>query len=526
MSVSNIIDASGVIAKRYLPNPYPYPATQGLGAVLQVNNSALTPFGSIPQDATDFDTIGCIKIETGTVGQGNNLSLVIGEVGDTLQIKGATAKGSILVGNGANTETLTVGANTFILSANSATGTGLEWVVGASGTTGPTGPTGPSGGPAGPTGATGPQGPQGVQGATGETGPTGFGTQGDTGATGATGETGATGPTGPLGGPTGDTGATGGTGDTGPTGPQGDTGPTGATGATGPSGGPPGPTGDTGPTGPQGVGGDTGPTGPSGNLQSVLTAGNIADVPININDPLTLTLTTTINGGSIQLNDGVSGEVMLLNAGSASITNTSVGGLTNPNLILQNANSGGSAPTSYPTLKLDKSAVVATAGNAISAISSWAIDTTVTSREWSRIQTKTENVTGGNQDATLSLFTSVNGTVSEVMNFNGAQNENNSFRPLDMNNNEIRSNTGDLTLTASASSGTGNAILQSKSTGSVVLDSPVLTLKNTNTTNSTPIGNTVSIETTSPAGNISTFLKLKLGLADIWVPYLTTDPSL
>jgi hypothetical protein len=26
--------------------------------------------------------------------------------------------------------------------------------------------------------------------------------------------------------------------------------------------------------------------------------------------------------------------------------------------------------------------------------------------------------------------------------------------------------------------------------------------------------------------NITTFLKLKLGLVDIWVPYLTFDPSL
>jgi hypothetical protein len=52
--------------------------------------------------------------------------------------------------------------------------------------------------------------------------------------------------------------------------------------------------------------------------------------------------------------------------------------------------------------------------------------------------------------------------VSETFNFNGSQNENNSFRPLDMNNNEIRSNNGNLTLTTTASSGTGLITMAAK----------------------------------------------------------------
>jgi hypothetical protein len=580
MSASNLLKSDGKIDNQYLPNPYPFPATPaGLGEVLQVNNSALTPIGAIPQDATDFNTIGCIKIETGTVGQGNNLALVIGEAGDNLQIKGATLLGSILAGNGADTETLALGTDGYVLTADSTAGVGVKWAsagAGPTGATGATGATGPSGGPTGPTGTTGPTGPQGDTGPTGPQGDTGQkGETGETGPQGDTGATGDTGPTGPGGGPTGPEGPTGPTGPTGPQGPQGETGLTGPTGATGPSGGPPGPTGDTGQQGPQGDTGPTGPTGPSGgptgetgptgptgdigptgpsggptgptgetgsqgpqgetgptgpagagqNLQSVLAVGNTANTPIIIEDTITPLLTTTINGVSVELIDGVTGQAMILNAGSASITNTIVGGLANPNLVLQNANSSGGAPTTYPALKFDKSASVATAGNAISAISSWAIDATSTSREWSRIQTKPESVTGGNQDATMSIFTSVNGTVSEVFNFNGAQNENNSFRPFDMNNNEIRTASGDLTLTASASSGTGNAILQSKSTGTVVLDSPVLTLKNTNTTTTTPNHN-ANIQTTSNGVATNTFLKLKLGLADIWIPYFTVDPSL
>lgn len=129
MSASNLLRVNGKIDDSYLPNPYPFPASAGLGEVLQVNNSALTPFGAIPQDATDFNTIGCVKIETGTVGQGNNLALAIGEAGDNLQIKGGTALGSLLVGNGLNTEELVCPTTT----TTSTTNTIYNWLSLANG---------------------------------------------------------------------------------------------------------------------------------------------------------------------------------------------------------------------------------------------------------------------------------------------------------------------------------------------------------------------------------------------------------
>jgi hypothetical protein len=130
MSASNLLRVNGKIDNEYLPNPYPFPATAvGLGQVLQVNNSALTPIGAIPQNATDFDTIGCIKIETGVVGQGNNLALQVGEAGDNLQIKGGTNLGSILVGNGLNTEELVCPTTT----TTSTTNTIYNWLSLANG---------------------------------------------------------------------------------------------------------------------------------------------------------------------------------------------------------------------------------------------------------------------------------------------------------------------------------------------------------------------------------------------------------
>ena len=82
----------------------------------------------------------------------------------------------------------------------------------------------------------------------------------------------------------------------------------------------------------------------------------------------------------------------------------------------------------------------------------YGLDASAQKTEFSRIQTKAENVTSGNEDGTLSIFNSVNGTLAETFNFNGGQNENNSFRPLDLNGNALRSSTGDLTLNPSAGS--------------------------------------------------------------------------
>jgi hypothetical protein len=61
--------------------------------------------------------------------------------------------------------------------------------------------------------------------------------------------------------------------------------------------------------------------------------------------------------------------------------------------------------------------------------------------------------------------------MAEVFNFNGSQNENNCFKPLDMNSNDIRSNTGNLTLSTTASVGTGNIILAPNAAASVLIQS-------------------------------------------------------
>jgi hypothetical protein len=74
-------------------------------------------------------------------------------------------------------------------------------------------------------------------------------------------------------------------------------------------------------------------------------------------------------------------------------------------------------------------------------------------------------------------------------------------------------------------SSTGELILKTTATHALTLDSDILNLANMNTTTTTPNHN-ADIKTTSNGVSTTTFLKLQLNGADIWIPYFTTDPSL
>lgn len=183
---------------------------------------------------------------------------------------------------------------------------------------------------------------------------------------------------------------------------------------------------------------------------------------------------TPPGGFSAQIQGTPSGQI--IQAGSfATNTSNRTGAVSQPSFTFDNNN-----PTAggFPAIKIDRSLGNFAVGDTIGTLSMWGKDGAGTSREWSRIQTKAENVSAANQDGTLSIFNSVNGVVSETFNFNGGQNENNSFRPLDMNNNAVRTTTGDLTLNATASTGTGHIILQPKLAGEVQIAGAIAQLTN------------------------------------------------
>lgn len=113
MSASNLLRDTGKIDNQYLPNPYPFPATAGLGAVLTVNNSALTVTGPpTTQSIVDVATLSCADIQApfGSILSLNSDLIQNGVTADlgilpagNLTLKGAQTKGSFLVGDGTST---------------------------------------------------------------------------------------------------------------------------------------------------------------------------------------------------------------------------------------------------------------------------------------------------------------------------------------------------------------------------------------------------------------------------------------
>jgi hypothetical protein len=190
-------------------------------------------------------------------------------------------------------------------------------------------------------------------------------------------------------------------------------------------------------------------------LRCEATAGGNLNIEHNGSVGRNLAISTTG-----QLNISAPSQPISVSTGSfQTFSSARTGQISQPSFVFDSPNA---TAGSYPAIKIDRSVGNYSAGETLGAISMWGKDGAGSSREWSRIQTKTENVGGSNQDGTLSIFNSVNGVVSETFNFNGGQNENNTFRPLDLNNNDIRTTSGNIVLSGTLSSGVGSIELKPK----------------------------------------------------------------
>jgi hypothetical protein len=171
---------------------------------------------------------------------------------------------------------------------------------------------------------------------------------------------------------------------------------------------------------------------------------------------------------------------------------TGLGGVSNPTLTLQNSNA---TQDTNPNIELNKTGRNLVGGEIIGSVSMFGLDATAQKTEFSRIQTKAEAVTTGNEDGTLSIFNSVNGVLFETFNFNGGQNENNSFRPLDLNGNNLRTSSGGLTIDTTSSSGSGDISITGKASSIMTLSATQINLNSTG-------GNNVNLTSTGDV-NIS-----------------------
>jgi hypothetical protein len=135
------------------------------------------------------------------------------------------------------------------------------------------------------------------------------------------------------------------------------------------------------------------------------------------------------------------------------ISSDQTGTGTTPLLTLTNT-AGGAGAVGMEIYK-NKSTVGAS-GDIIFSQQFNAKDYTGTKTTFGKIESViTGSSVGTGNDGALDFYTAVNGVNSLVMRMNGADNENNSFRPLDMNGNAVRTSTGSLAIDTASSTGVG-----------------------------------------------------------------------
>ena len=117
-----------------------------------------------------------------------------------------------------------------------------------------------------------------------------------------------------------------------------------------------------------------------------------------------------------------------------------------------------------------------TVGASIGEMSYQAKTALNTTQEYARINANIRNSSVGNYDGSLSLNTTVNGTLTEFVRINGADNESNFYRPLDMNGNSVNTSSGKLAISSTTSSGTGTVDITSKSAVNITANSGAINL--------------------------------------------------
>jgi hypothetical protein len=150
--------------------------------------------------------------------------------------------------------------------------------------------------------------------------------------------------------------------------------------------------------------------------------------------------------------------------GTVVVTNNQLGYLGGPILQLVNTNSVAGPTGGIPSVEYYKSGRNVNQNDYIASQHFYAKNYLSNKTEFGRLTYQATNSSaGGGDDGAFGVWCAVNGVTQQVFLFNGADNENNSFRPLDMNNNALKSSTGSLILDASTNS--VPLIMQTSNTG-------------------------------------------------------------
>jgi hypothetical protein len=303
--------------------------------------------------------------------------------------------------------------------------------------------------------------------------------------------------------------------------------------------------------------------------QSLQTFGQIITVGDKVNDPFNLkpevqlfsqftdTMGVQTNETKYQLsgithqstsaynivspaNVGITGNNVILTSNNlTSTTDTltvkglSSGYTSSPNIIVENALFSAGNTTGVPSIKYYKSGRTTVLNDVVMSQQFNAKNYANVEKTYGKIEC---SVTGASiptsDDGALDFYTCINGVNQLVLRLNGADNENNTFRPFDLNGNALKTSQTNLDINSTSSTGDGDMSMTSKrnitlttgGTGIMTLDSDDIRLTNSATV-SVVQNHTSALGTTSNIGDITNYLKVQLNGADIWLPYFTTNPS-
>jgi len=169
----------------------------------------------------------------------------------------------------------------------------------------------------------------------------------------------------------------------------------------------------------------------------------------------------------------VNGNTATGSTASISLANSGVGYLT-PQLKLENTNATAGTTTGVPSIETYKSGRNGANNDLISTTLNYAKNYAGVKTLFSKIESNIRNTALGNDDGSIGIFAMLNGVLSEFFRFNGADGENNSFYPVDMNNQLIKTSTGKLELSGVSSTGSGQVVLTPKSTSNVNVNGNLL----------------------------------------------------
>jgi hypothetical protein len=197
------------------------------------------------------------------------------------------------------------------------------------------------------------------------------------------------------------------------------------------------------------------------------------------------------------------------------LIDTDVGGQLNPIINLQNTNATGSV-----ALEVYKNKPTAgLAGDVLFNQSVYGKDSALNKQEYTRISHTLRDGASGAEDGSIEMGCFVNGSFNNFLQINGNENEVNCLKTLDMGGNNIRTNTGDMSIQTTSSSGNGDLTITAKrdlqllSAGSEIIIS---------TASSTGSGD---IDITGKSGSITTLTATLINLNSAGAINLTPTTS-